>query len=162
MGNNKINPFITGQTQGYTVKTKKSEVTEQTAPKETVDVKENPAAGNEPKVAMTDSELISAYFGFSSSKGVALDPEFASVLGEVLTDKELAGVKRYNAVANENRITAAISEFESFVPVSAADQEDAFEAALANVNPKFVTPEIRARIADSMPEIEDQLNPFFT
>ena len=81
---------------------------------------------------------------------------------EVLTDKELAGVKRYNAVANENRITAAISEFESFVPVSAADQEDAFEAALANVNPKFVTPEIRARIADSMPEIEDQLNPFFT
>lgn len=155
----RINPFIAGQT-GYTVQSKKSEKTEQAAPKETVDVKGTQTADNEQALAKTDSELIGAYFGFNATKGVKLAPEFEECLAEVLPN-ELASIKRYNAVANENRISAAISEFESFAPVSAAEQQDAFEAALANVNPKFVTPEIKARIAGHMPEIEEQLNPFF-
>lgn len=160
MGDKRINPFITGQTQ-YTVKPKKEEKTEQAAVKETIDVTKKPAVNNEQVVAKADSELVGAYFGFNASKGVTLDAELAELLGQVLTDKELAGVKRYNASANENRITAALNEFESLVPVSAAETEDSFEAALANVNPKFITPEIRARIAQNMPEIEEQLNPFF-
>lgn len=159
MGNDKINLFVTGQTQ-YPVKTQKEEKTEQAPAKEPIEVKGKPQVGQEQPVAKADSELVGVYFGFSASKGVTLDAEYEDILKEVLPEKELAGLKKYNATANENRIKAATSSFENLVPVATKNSND-FEQVLASVNPKFTTPEYRASIASHIPEIEEQLNPFF-
>lgn len=162
MGNEhliKSNPFIAGQTQ-YTVKAKKEEKTEQTPTKEVIDVTGRHEVGQEQPVAKADSELVGVYFGFNASKGVTLDADFAEIVKEALPDNEYGALMKFNLTINENRIKAATNQFEALVPNSTRKNNE-FETILASVNSKYTTPEYRASIASHIPEIEEQLNPFF-